>query len=73
MLADLLIKNGYVITVDASRRIIRDGAVVVEGDKIVEVGKTSDLKKKFTVDIEIDAAKKIVMPGYQIYRRYSLM
>lgn len=63
-MAALLIKNAdYVVTVDRERRIIRDGAVAVNGDRIAAVGKTSDLAPAFEADEVIDAAGKLVMPG----------
>ena len=59
-----LIKNGIVITVDRNRRIFEDGAVVIQGDRIIDVGKTHQvLKKKYRVDRVIDARKKAVIPG----------
>lgn len=58
-----MVKNGYVITVDNDRRIIQNGAVVIEENKIIDVGKTEDLVKKYKADIIIDAKEKIVMPG----------
>ncbi|MFX0108333.1 MAG: amidohydrolase family protein, partial [Candidatus Hodarchaeota archaeon] len=58
----ILIKNGYVLTIDPNRRIIRDGAVHVDEGKIVAVGKTSELSKT-KADLEIDAKNMIVMPG----------
>ena len=37
----LIINNiDYLVTVDPSRRIIRDGALVIQDDRIVAVGKT---------------------------------
>lgn len=62
-MASILVKNGYVLTLDKSRRIIKNGAVAIERDKIVEVGKTDELIKKHRPEIEIDAVGKIVMPG----------
>lgn len=62
-MVDILIKNGYVITVDKNRRIIKDGAVAIEGNKIVAVGKTDELSKKYKADRVIDAKEQIVMPG----------
>ena len=38
---DLLIRNGYVITLDGRRRIFRTGAVAVEGRQITAVGPVS--------------------------------
>ncbi len=58
----ILIKHGYVITVDSSRRIIRDGAIYIEGDTIRAVGKT-DALSDHDADTVIDATGMIVMPG----------
>ncbi|MBC7219448.1 MAG: hypothetical protein H5T49_04885, partial [Hadesarchaea archaeon] len=63
-MASLLIKDArYVITVDSKRRVIRDGAVAIDGTKIVDVGKSSELKRKYPRAETIDARNKIVMPG----------
>jgi len=59
----LLIKNGFVITLDPERRVIRDGAVALEGDRIVAVGKTKALTREYGSDEVIDASGRIVMPG----------
>jgi hypothetical protein len=37
--ADYMLAGGTVITVDAERRILRDGAVVFRGSELVAVGK----------------------------------
>ncbi len=58
----LLIKNGYVLTLNNKRQIIRDGAVYIEGTKIVDVGKTKDLRDHKAEQV-LDATNKIVMPG----------
>src|SRR2546421_42809 len=47
---------------DKSRRIIRDGAVVIDGTRIVDVGKSGQVNPR-AVDKVIDARGKIVMPG----------
>jgi 5-methylthioadenosine/S-adenosylhomocysteine deaminase len=52
-----------VLTLDPERRVISNGAVVIEDDRIVAVGKTSDLNKEYSSDDVIDATRKIVMPG----------
>jgi cytosine/adenosine deaminase-related metal-dependent hydrolase len=59
----MLIKNGTVITVDESRRIIEDGAVAIKDDRIVAVGKSSQLGDVYKNDIQIDANRGIIMPG----------
>ena len=58
----LLIKNGYVLTLNKDRQIIRDGAVYIEDSKIVDVGKTENLLD-YKAEQTIDATNKIVMPG----------
>jgi len=52
------IRNAWIVTQDASRRVIR-GDVVVDGERIVSVGP----EYKGTADREIDATGDIVMPG----------
>ncbi|MFL0267082.1 putative aminohydrolase SsnA [Candidatus Clostridium radicumherbarum] len=60
----LLIGNGKVITRDNSRPIIDNGCVAIDGKKIIEVGKTKDLKEKYTSARFIDAKGKLIMPGF---------
>ena len=60
----MLIKNGLVVTMDASKRVIRDGAVVLSGDRIEAVGKSSDLEKKYPREASIDAQGKMILPGF---------
>jgi len=62
-MANMLIKNGLVLTMDQKRRVLKDGAVSIEGDHIVAVGKTSDISRRVDVEKVIDASGKIVMPG----------
>lgn len=58
----ILIKNGYIITLGKKREIIADGSLYIENDKIIEVGKSEDLKTH-KAELVIDAKNKIVMPG----------
>ena len=37
-MADIIITNGIVVTMDPQRRVIEDGAVAIEKDRIVAVG-----------------------------------
>ena len=60
---DLLIKNGYVVTMDKEGRLFKNGAVAVSGNRIVAVDKTSSIEQKYSAERVIDAAGKIVMPG----------
>ena len=58
-MADILIKDGHIITMDPKRRIFERGSVAIDGDKIAAVGK--DVKEK--ADVVIDAKGKVVLPG----------
>jgi len=58
-----LIVNAYVVTVDSEFNILHDGAVCYENDRILEVGASDDLLKKYH-DAEImDATDMVLMPG----------
>lgn len=62
-MADLIIANGIVITVDPERRILEDGAVAVSKDRITDVGPTRDLLARHPGARIIDAKGKAVIPG----------
>jgi len=61
--ASLLIWGGTVVTMDARNTVIPGGAVAIQGDRIVEVGSSDDLKQKYHASQTIDARNQIVMPG----------
>ncbi len=58
----ILIKNGTVITMDPHRRIIKNGAVAIENDRIVDIAKSDNLRD-FQAEKVFDAKERIVMPG----------
>jgi 5-methylthioadenosine/S-adenosylhomocysteine deaminase len=60
---DLLVTNGTVITMDAQRRVIENGAVAVRGDSIVAVGSSADIAAQYDATKIVDAHGAIVMPG----------
>jgi 5-methylthioadenosine/S-adenosylhomocysteine deaminase len=63
-MSDLLVKNAdYVVTVDRDRRIIRDGAIAIVGNKIAAVGKTPELAARYPNADVIDARGKLALPG----------
>ena len=53
----------YVLTVDAQRRIIRDGSILVERGRITRVGKADELVDA-RADRVIDARDFVVTPGF---------
>ncbi|MDQ3751260.1 MAG: amidohydrolase, partial [Acidobacteriota bacterium] len=58
----LLLYNGKVFTADAQFSIAE--AVAVDGEKIVAVGASNDLKAKYQAAKEIDLKGKLVTPGF---------
>ncbi|MBS7620286.1 amidohydrolase [Candidatus Bathyarchaeota archaeon] len=64
-MVDILIKNAYVLTMRGEGvGMIEDGAVAVERDRIVAVGKTPDIEKNYRgADHIFDAKGKAVLPG----------
>jgi 5-methylthioadenosine/S-adenosylhomocysteine deaminase len=63
---DVLVKNGFVLTMQGEGvGMIEDGAVAVEGNEIVAVGKTHELEKKHgSAERVFDASGKAVLPGF---------
>ena len=58
----ILIKNGYVLTLNPKREILAKGSIYIENEKIVEVGQTDNLKG-YNPDLILDAKNMIMMPG----------
>jgi 5-methylthioadenosine/S-adenosylhomocysteine deaminase len=61
---DLLVRGGDVVTVDADRRTIADGAVAVRGELIVAVGTWGDMRAAHPAATVIGDADSLVTPGY---------
>jgi 5-methylthioadenosine/S-adenosylhomocysteine deaminase len=49
---------------DKGRRIIRDGALAVEGDRIAAVGESAELTRGFDAKKVIDGRGKVLYPGF---------
>lgn len=62
-MADILILHGTLITMDPERRVIEDGAIAIEGNRIIDLGKTRDLTAKHQAAKQIDATHRVVLPG----------
>jgi cytosine/adenosine deaminase-related metal-dependent hydrolase len=59
---DLKIEHGTVVTMDGQRRILKDGAVAIKGNRIVAVDKTAALAGQPAARV-IDATGRLVLPG----------
>ena len=59
----LIVTNGTVVTLDASRGTIPSGAVAIDGRDIVAVGTAEEIASKFTATESVDATGSVVLPG----------
>ena len=53
----------YVITMDAGRRVIENGAVAVRGEQIVAVGSRSDIDRDYQPQHRLDRPDALMAPG----------
>ena len=53
----------YVITMDAQRRVIENGAVAVRGERIVAVGTKAEIDRRFQPKQRLDRPDAILAPG----------
>lgn len=72
----MIIGNGIVITNDSNNTFIENGAVLVRGNIIENVGGFEELKKAYPEEEVIDVDGKVIMPGMicahsHIYSAYA--
>jgi cytosine/adenosine deaminase-related metal-dependent hydrolase len=60
---DLLIIGGFLLTMNMEGTLYENGAIAVDDRKIIEVGKSDKLEKKYSSEKVIDAKKRAIMPG----------
>ena len=58
----LILTGGIVITMDAGHRVLRPGAVAIEGDAIAAVGSPAEIAAGYAGEV-IDTTGDIVLPG----------
>ena len=61
---DLLVSNGYLLTMDRERTIYSPGAVAVTGNEITAVGSEREILSSFEATQSIDAHGAVVHPGF---------
>jgi cytosine/adenosine deaminase-related metal-dependent hydrolase len=63
MNVDLIIKGATLISMDAERRVIEDGAIAISEEKIVAIGTAADVCAEHRSGTEIELDGHVVMPG----------
>ncbi len=61
--ADTIFFNATVLTMDENYHIYEPGAVVVEGDSILDVGNQEEILAQYTADERFDCHQKLLLPG----------
>ncbi|MCD6284832.1 MAG: amidohydrolase family protein, partial [Anaerolineae bacterium] len=61
--SDLLITGGKIVTMDADRRVIDDGALVISGNRIQDVFSAGELPSEYQARKTINADGKVIIPG----------
>jgi 5-methylthioadenosine/S-adenosylhomocysteine deaminase len=60
---DLIVVHGTVVTMDAKRRILQDGAIAVQGDAITAIDTAPDIQANYEAGKVIDARGALILPG----------
>ena len=60
---DTLIDAWYVVTMNETRDIIHRGSAAILGDKIIDVGKTVELEKKYLAKQRLGGDRFVLTPG----------
>ncbi len=61
--ADLLISGGTVVTMDAGRRLVENGAIAVRGERIIDLGPSAEILGKYDAARRVSARGQIILPG----------
>jgi 5-methylthioadenosine/S-adenosylhomocysteine deaminase len=61
--ADTIWTARYVVTEDAQRRVIENGAVAILNDRILEVGPRAEIERKYSGKNRMDQPNAILAPG----------
>jgi cytosine/adenosine deaminase-related metal-dependent hydrolase len=55
--------HATIITVNPTRDIILDGAILVDGNHIKDIGKSASLAEKYSSEPMTDLSGRIIIPG----------
>ncbi|GIU82242.1 MAG: amidohydrolase [Pyrinomonadaceae bacterium] len=61
--ADLIVFGGTVVTMDSSGTIIENGAIAIKDGKILAIGESNEILRKYRSRNKINATGKVVIPG----------
>lgn len=59
----MLYLHATIVTVNPDRDVLLDGAILVQGDKIADIGKSEALLANYTEEEKVDLSGRIIIPG----------
>ncbi|KAF8850851.1 atrazine chlorohydrolase/guanine deaminase [Acephala macrosclerotiorum] len=59
----MLYLHATIVTVNPDRDVLLDGAILVKGDKIADIGKSEALLAKHTDEEQVDLTGRVIIPG----------
>jgi len=60
---DYIIYADYVLPMDESLTVIKDGAIAVKGTRVLKVGTSQDISRYYAPEVVINGKQKVVFPG----------
>jgi putative selenium metabolism protein SsnA len=60
---DLLVSHATLVTLGTSQQIVEDGAMLLRGGRIADLGGTAELRARYPAAEVLDAGGKIALPG----------
>jgi 5-methylthioadenosine/S-adenosylhomocysteine deaminase len=61
--ADWILTARYVMTMDPQRRLIENGAVAIQGDRIAAIGTRAEIDRRFQPKQRLDRPEALISPG----------
>ncbi|MBV8811048.1 MAG: hypothetical protein JO033_20455 [Acidobacteriaceae bacterium] len=61
--ADWVIQARYVLTMNAQHAVIPDGAVAIQGSRILAVGTQEEISRRFQAKHTLDTSDSLIAPG----------
>jgi len=57
-------ENGIVVMLGEKNRVLWNGAVVTDGERVAAVGNAAEMKRRFPAAESVDCSGKIILPGF---------
>jgi 5-methylthioadenosine/S-adenosylhomocysteine deaminase len=61
--ADWIWTGRYVVTMDAQRRVIQNGAVAIRGERIIAAGPRAEIDRRYSAGRRLDKPEALIAPG----------